>query len=160
MADAQITSLLERIRVLIGDMDDDVNLHRHSDNYIKKALRVAIEQDKGLQTIGLGGTVTSTGDAYTEYTVGTLSAAAESMYALATSLLIFEAELRQYIADGGGIATAIGPNTVDEKTVLQSMHKLLKDSKIDFQKGLVDYNLGVVITPVRVNLYNTGKVSD
>ena len=160
MADAQISSLVERVRVLIGDMDDDVNLHRHSDNYLKKAIRVAIEQDEGLQSIGLGGTVTSTGGAYTEYTVGTLSAAAESMYALATAILIFEAELRQYIADGGGIATAIGPNTVDEKTVLQSMHKLLKDSKEDFRKGLTDYQLGRVMAPVRINLYNTGKVSE
>ena len=160
MADAQITSLIERIRVLIGDMDDDVNLHRHSDNYIKKAIRVTIEQDTGLQSINLGGSVSSTGSAYTEYTVGSLSAAAESMYALATAIMIFEAELRQYIADGGGIATAIGPNTVDEKTVLQSMHKLLKDSKSDFRNALVDYQMGNVTVPVRIDLYATGKVSE
>lgn len=159
MADAQISSLIEHIRVLIGDMDDDVNLHRHTDNYIKKAIRVTIAQDEGLESIGLNGTVTSTGNAFTEFSVGTLTAAAQAMYALATAIRIFESELWQYIADGGGIATAIGPNTVDEKTVLQSMHKLLRDSKNDFRTALTNYHLGSVAVPVRIDLYATGRVS-
>lgn len=157
MAD-QITSLIERIRVLIGDMDDDVNLHRHSDTYIKKALRVAIEQDAGLRSIGLGGSVSSTGSSFTEFSIGTLSDAAAAMYSLATAILIFESELRQYIADGGGMAVNIGPNSVDEKTSLQSMHKLLRESRDDFRQALVDYKFGYVTVPVRVDLYSSGRV--
>ena len=158
MAD-QVSSLVDRVRVLIGDMDDDVNLHRHSDNYLKKAIRVAIDQDTGLSAIGLGAVVTSTGNSFTEYSLGAMTAAAESMYSLATAILIFESELRQYIADGGGIALAVGPNTSDEKTVLQSLHKMLRDSRDAFNRTLVEYQMGNVTAPSRVDLYSTGKVS-
>jgi len=155
---SQIPTLTERVRVLIGDMDDDVNRHRHTDIYLKKVLRVVVEQDAGLQLIGLGGSVTSTGDAYTEYTITGLTNAGLSLCSLAAAIQIFDSELRQYIADGGGIATAIGPNTIDEKTVLRSMSDLLKLSRDDYKKAVGEYKMGTVTVPLRIDLYATGAV--
>ena len=155
---AQIPTLVQRLRVLIGDMDDDINRHRHTDTYLKKVLRVVMEQDAGLALAGMGGSVSSTGDAYTEYEITGLTNAGLALCSLAATIQVFDSELRQYIADGGGIATAIGPNTIDEKTVLRAMADLLKDSRADYQKALGDYKMGTVTVPLRIDLYATGVV--
>jgi len=155
---AQVPTLLERLRVLIGDMDDDFNRHRHTDTYLKKVLRVVMEQDAGLATIGMGGSISSTGDSYIEYTITGLANAGLSLCSLAAAIQVFDSELRQYIADGGGIATAIGPNTIDEKTVLRAMADLLQASRADYRKALGDYKMGIVNVPVRIDLYATGVV--
>jgi len=157
----QLDTLIDRIRIMIGDASDDVNEHRHSDIYLKKVLRVAIEQDQGLESAGLSATVSSQGNSYSEYALSGLTDAALSLYSLAATLLVFDSELRQYIADGGGIATAIGPNSVDEKTVLKSMADLLKDTKKDYARVLNEYKLGAsnLLVPYRIDLYASGRVA-
>lgn len=161
MALSQLDIMVLRIRVLIGDFNVDADENRYTDSEVKKMLRVAIEQDSGIYSVGLGGAskIVSDDEAYVDYEIVGMSESAEAIYCLAAQLMILEAEFYKYIAEGGGIATTLGPTHVDEKSVINAMKSNLETIRTNYKKTLNDYRLGHYISPVRISLYPTGRVS-
>jgi len=159
MALSQLEIMLLRIRVMIGDFNEDDNENRYTDNQLKKMLRVAIEQDSGLNSVGLGGTdnITDEDDnVYTSYLISGMNDTAEAMYCLAGQLLILEAEYYSYIAEGGGVSTTLGPASLDEKSVINSMKSNLQILRDNYKTALRDYQLGKKMMPIRIPIYDTG----